>query len=55
MEIIELTYKRPVRGAYRIETDTVKAQCRKAKAVWTMEAAQDLASWHNIRTQWEDK
>ena len=31
-----------------IESCEIKAQTRKLKAVWSMEAAQDLAAFHNI-------
>lgn len=31
-----------------IESEVIQAKTRKLKAVWTMEAAQDVAQFHNI-------
>lgn len=35
----------------KIESFDIKAQNRKLKAVWTLEAAQDLAAVHNIQAE----
>jgi len=57
MEIIEFNYKRPIKLPeikLNIESCDIVAKNRKLKAVWTIEAAQDLFNWHGIQSSWEE-
>lgn len=51
LEILKVNYKFPPKFVHTVNDSSVLTNNRKLKAVWSMEAAQDISFTHNITAE----